>query len=182
MTQQQRPSRQPYGHATEPPPSPSPNKQVQPLWLAVGVAAGLIVVASALGGGDRGAPVDADGERAAARQGPEERARPEPTPTPGPVAAPVRAVADGEFGNGRHVVGRDVAPGTYESTGAVDGADGGCVVTTAPAGGGAPQRATTSADETGTDTGGADGRVLITLEDDDGTVLSVRGCAPFTAR
>lgn len=77
-----------------------------------------------------------------------------------------------EYGDGDYAVGKDIPPGTYESTGAKKGIFEFCGITTKPDSSDTmPQAKTANKGE----------RIIITLEKADG-VVTIAGCEPLTAR
>ncbi|OEV08923.1 hypothetical protein [Streptomyces nanshensis] len=76
-----------------------------------------------------------------------------------------------EYGDGDYVVGEDIPPGTYESSGAASDVFDLCSITTEPKGDKFPQMKTGNKGE----------RIIITLSQGDGT-LTVQGCHPLKKR
>ncbi|MEU2434356.1 hypothetical protein ABZ611_33580 [Streptomyces sp. NPDC007861] len=82
------------------------------------------------------------------------------------------AKKDGQFDDGDYVIGEDIPPGTYTTTGAEKGLFELCTISTEPTDDSTwPQLKSANADE----------RIIITLKKSDG-VVSIAGCEPLTLR
>ncbi|MFH8717251.1 hypothetical protein [Streptomyces zaomyceticus] len=94
-------------------------------------------------------------------------------PTSEPAAAPAtRAAKPAGYRDGDYIIGEDIPPGTYQSTGAQAGVFEFCMVSTKPTADGVmPQLRSGNKDE----------RIIITITAKDG-VLSISGCEPLTRR
>lgn len=112
------------------PPPPPPKKKANPLWIVLAVVGGVIAVCVfgsvlvAIGSGDDPGVAASDRpvstrDATASSDGASERASESPSRTE--PAGPKT-----EFGDGQWLVGRDVKPGTYRTTGPADDGIGTC--------------------------------------------------------
>jgi len=155
--------------STPPPPDEKPGRKLTTRRSAIlmGVSAGVIgfFIGAAAAGSPTQAPLP--GPVAAHTQdavgGARETIKPSPTGSQKPTQAP-----EAPFGDGDHLVGADVKPGTYRSTGASEGLVDLCMVSVLDGDGNVLDMKS----------GNGDSDVIIKVSAS-GDVVSVTGCEPF---
>lgn len=121
------------------------------------------VLGAALGSNNKGEPRATSSATAAPKT---------TAPTKQPETPAAKPTKPAGYADGDYVIGEDIPPGTYQSTGAQAGAFEFCMVSTKPTADGVmPQLKSANKGE----------RIIITLTAKDG-VLSVAGCEPLTRR
>lgn len=160
------PPHQPYG-----PWGPPPPKKPMNAWAVVGITIGglfafLIVVGLLAGDPDTTDP----------KATPTRSATPTKAPTTKPPAAPAKTAKPkaepAGYTDGDYLVGEDMPPGTYQTSGAQAGLFELCSITTDP---------TDSSVMPQWKTGNKDERIIITITAKD-RLVSINGCEPLTRR